>query len=171
MKKIAVKTIYMEMKNQTENRKYSFDDNVKIEKVKNLNLDFYKKIFKLIGEKWGWTGRLVLSENELKMKLEKAIIYILYYKNEIAGFIEFEKDKNDLEIIYFGLSHDYIGKGLGKNFLNYSIKKVWSEEKFERLWLHTCEYDHPRAVKVYKSVGFEIYKEKIDYEFYPESFI
>ena len=62
------------------------------------------------------------------------------------------------EIAYFGLLPKFIGKGLGGGFLSYAVEKAW-EFKKKRIWVHTCNYDHPNALKNYKARGFEIYKE------------
>ena len=37
--------------------------------------------------------------------------------------------------------------------------KVWSERP-KRFWLHTCNLDHPAALKLYQKVGFVLYDEE-----------
>jgi len=43
---------------------------------------------------------------------------------------------------------EFIGQGLGKYFLNWTIDKAWSYQP-RRFWLHTCTLDHPAAVSTY----------------------
>ena len=53
---------------------------------------------------------------------------------------------------------DFIGQGLGKWFLQWTIDKAWSYSP-QRIWLHTCTLDHPAALPMYKKAGFEVFKE------------
>jgi len=52
------------------------------------------------------------------------VIYILKVNNEDAGFVEFILEKDFTEILYFGLFPAFIGKGLGKFFLQWAINKA-----------------------------------------------
>ncbi len=79
--------------------------------------------------------------------------------DELAGFAELDfRQLPDVELIYFGLAPEQIGRGLGGWFLARVIDRVWSRQ-VERFWLHTCEFDHPRAVEFYRSQGLEVYDE------------
>ena len=77
------------------------------------------------------------------------------------GF-EFDVDRrqqDEVELVQFGLMSDFIGQGLGKWFLQWTIDKAWSYEP-KRFWLHTCTLDHPAAVPTYKKAGFVQFKEE-----------
>jgi len=170
-KKIPVRTVYMEMVLRPE-IKVEFPENVYIRKIENINIDVYKSIYKQVGEKWGWTGRLIISDKELQKKLDDSNdeIYILFFENEIAGFFELLRhDAKNVELVYMGLIPNCIGKGLGKILLNYSIQMAWAEQT-ERFWLHTCEFDHKDAFKIYEKAGFKKVSERIEYEYYPLNF-
>jgi hypothetical protein len=60
----------------------------------------------------------------------------------------------------FGLIREFIGQGLGKYFLQWTIDKAWSYSP-KRFWLHTCTKDHPAALPNYLKAGFAIYKEEV----------
>ena len=32
----------------------------------------------------------------------------------------------------------------------------------QRLWLHTCHFDHPKALGFYRSCGFKVYKFEVE---------
>ena len=82
-------------------------------------------------------------------------------RSSSARPVELDRRKEgDIEIVQFGLIRDFIGQGLGKYFLQWTIDKAWSYRP-RRFWLHTCTLDHPAALPSYLKAGFEVYKEEI----------
>ena len=55
-----------------------------------------------------------------------------------------QKDRS-VEIAFFGLLPQFIGKGLGGYLLSEAIRKAWDLDA-SRVWVHTCTLDHPRAL-------------------------
>ncbi len=139
--------------------------------VKNIPLDYYQFLYKKIGDKWGWTHHLLMPDAELAnfIQSKNCVIYILYIEGVPGGFVEFDVKEKDVEMLYLGLAPEFIGKGFGRLLLCSAIKIAW-ESNPERLWLHTCEHDHHAAIEAYKKAGFEIFKEEIIEELYPENF-
>ncbi len=171
--KIAVKTFYLEMDKKPEGKSYDLPDNCRIDEIDNLSCANYREIFASVGSEWGWASRLILNDSELSniINSENTKIYFLYFKNEFAGFAELNmQDKNNIELIFFGLLPSFIGKGLGGYFLSYIIEKGWSFNP-DKLWLHTCEFDHPQAIKVYQRSGFVLCKEEIGNSYYNKEFL
>ena len=60
----------------------------------------------------------------------------------------------------FGLMPEFLGQGLGRYFLQWTIDRAWSYSP-RRFWLHTCTKDHPAALPNYLKAGFAIYKEEV----------
>ena len=52
---------------------------------------------------------------------------------------------------------EFIGQGLGKYLLDWTIDRAWSYGP-QRLWLHTCTLDHPNALPNYVGRGFVPYE-------------
>lgn len=128
---------------------------------KPIPVNEYRKYYYGVGEKYFWLDRMVMPDEGLYHKINAANvdIFLFYVNDEVAGYIEFQKEEKFVEILYFGLMPDFIGKGLGKHFLNWVIAKAWS---YQPGWiqLNTCTLDHPNALDVYKKAGFtEIRKE------------
>ena len=71
----------------------------------------------------------------------------------------FRSKEDDIELVQFGLMAEFIGQGLGRYFLQWTIAKAWSY-KPRRFWLHTCTLDHPAALPNYQKAGFMIYQEE-----------
>ena len=47
--------------------------------------------------------------------------------------------------------------GLGRLLIGTAIAKAFARPGTGRFWLHTCNFDHPRAIEFYQSAGFRIY--------------
>lgn len=120
---------------------------------------FYLYLYTSVGRPYQWYNRLMCPADELQQMLDNPAnsIWVLYYSGVPAGFAEFDLSAaNETEIVYFGLTCEFTGKGLGIPFLHWCIGKAW-ERPIKRLWLHTCNLDHPAALGLYQKAGFEIY--------------
>ena len=49
---------------------------------------------------------------------------------------------------------------LGKYFLHCVLDKAWAHAP-GRVWLHTCELDHPAALPTYLQAGFVVFDEQL----------
>lgn len=99
---------------------------------------------------------MVMPDEELfgKINADNIDIYLFKVNNETAGYIEFIKDPQFTEVLYFGLLPAFIGKGLGKYFLQWVVEKAWSYNP-QWIQLNTCTLDHPQALPNYKKAGFK----------------
>ena len=140
------------------------DKNIKILRAENLSVSFYRFLYNTIGAEWKWWERRLMNDNTLSKIIFNPLveIYVLYYKKVPAGFCELDRRINaDIQIVYFGLMKEFIGRGLGGYFLRWSINKVW-DYKPDRVWVHTCTEDHPAALTNYKKVGFKEYDQQTE---------
>jgi GNAT superfamily N-acetyltransferase len=86
--------------------------------------------------------------------------WLLSYETVPAGFAELERSADGVvEIVYFGLLPDFIGRGVGRAFLDAVVARAW-DGGAGRVWLHTCTLDHPRALSHYLSAGFRVVREE-----------
>lgn len=167
-KKIAVKTWHLLFKGKVP----ELELNYSIEHWENPPVDEYLQLYIQVGKQWGWTSRLLLSSEELQMKLADSTneVWLFKQNDTISGFFEIDRSESGkAEIVYFGLLPNMIGKGLGKSFLNAAIATAAGNSNCQ-VWLHTCEYDHPNALDMYIKAGFIIEYETIDREYYPVDF-
>jgi len=89
--------------------------------------------------------------------------WVAYYQGAIAGYFELEtNDAEEVEIKYFGLAPQFIGKGLGGYLLTYALQQAWNACHAKRVWVHTCSLDHPSALANYKARGFVLYNQEIE---------
>ncbi len=132
---------------------------------------FNRFLYQYVGESWQWTDKLKLSDSEWQEFVEDPQLrtWVGYYKGSIAGYFELKAtDAGDTEILYFGLAPNFIGKGLGGYFLSQAIKNAWSIPGTRRVWVHTCNLDHPSALANYQARGLKLYKTEIESDSFPK---
>ncbi len=128
------------------------------------DLDEYRKLFRKIGDKWLWFGRLLMSDEELRSTLynDKIEIVRIQHGENIVGFVELDfSDPGHCEIVYFGLVPEMNGKGYGRSLMAETLDRAW-KDGIERVWLHTCTNDSQRAPSFYQRAGFTAYKREVD---------
>lgn len=123
---------------------------------------YYRSLYNAVGEKFNWLSRRKMPDETLAALLGDPGIelHVLHVEGAPAGFAELDRRQPDeVELLQFGLMSDFIGQGLGKWFLQWTVDKVWSYGP-KRFWLHTCTLDHPAAVPNYRKAGFELYNQE-----------
>jgi len=87
--------------------------------------------------------------------------FAAYYKDSLTGYYELRRDDEGVEIAYFGLLPEFIGRRLGGALLTSAIERAWwMSPAATRVWVHTCSLDHPGALGNYQARGMVIYKEE-----------
>ncbi len=142
--------------NPINERKFS------IKKVKpdfQLNKFFYKQV----GKNHRWLDRLSWSDKKWInfISNENLETYVISSSEDLVGFFEliYNPKLKEIEISYFGLLEEYIGKGIGGYALSEAIKRSF-EKNIKRVWLHTCTLDHPNALKNYIARGMTVFKKE-----------
>jgi GNAT superfamily N-acetyltransferase len=123
---------------------------------------YYRFLYDAVGTAYHWLSRKRLSDAQLAAILNdpRNEVHVLHVEGVPAGFAELDRRiENEIELVQFGLMHDFIGQGLGKYFLQQVIDRAWSYGP-KRFWLHTCSLDHPAALPNYLKAGFTLYKEE-----------
>lgn len=123
---------------------------------------YYRFLYNTVGEDYHWLGRRKLSDDELAAIIgdPRNELHVLHVDGSPAGFAELDRrEPDDIELVQFGLMPEYVGQGLGKWLLQWTIDKAWSYQP-RRFWLHTCTLDHPAAIPLYKKAGFVQFKEE-----------
>ena len=123
---------------------------------------FYRYLYNAVGAPWRWYERNEMPDADLAAILQDDAveIYVLYCDGAPAGYVELDfRRRNDVELAYFGLIPDYIGRGLGRYMLAWAVDTAWSRQP-GRLWVHTCTLDHPGALPIYQKAGFVPYDQE-----------
>ena len=149
-----------DLRNLKEN--INMENNFLIKKIKpdfQLNKFFYKQV----GKKHRWIDRLIWSDEKWMTYISNRNLetYVISKYDELVGFFEllYNPELKETEISYFGLLEEYIGKGIGGFALSSAIRKAF-EKNINRVWLHTCNLDHPNALKNYIARGMTVFKKE-----------
>ncbi len=152
-------TTYLEMTAPSDFIPASSDHPLmRIERLQAVDIDFYLFLYQGVGAALAWRDRVLMPREELHDALSRAQVYVMSVRGIPAGYIELERQGDDVEIAYFGLRPAYQGLGLGKHLLSYGIEQAW-EMAPQRVYLHTCNLDGEHAMSNYLKRGFKVYKQ------------
>lgn len=117
----------------------------------------YRLLQDKVGRPYCWWMRQAKSDADLAQFLEhgRASIALLKQGEAVRGFYELDlSNLQDINLAYFGLFPDAVGQGVGRAFLDQALRHAWS---FRPLCVrvNTCTADHPRALPLYRQMGFE----------------
>ena len=160
--KNQVKRNYLEIRSINELvQENKPNENVILEKVDPPDFQLNKFFYKEIGKNHSWIDRLSWNDKNWidYINNSSVVTYILKNKEDLVGYFEqnFNNQKLECEIAYFGILEEYIGKQLGGYFLSEAIKISFNIGS-RRIWVHTCSLDHKNALKNYLSRGMKIFK-------------
>src|SRR6516225_1204516 len=161
--RVMVKTTYLQMFAHPQRPVQPPRDGLAVVHAKKPPVAYYRFLYDAVGGEYDWTSRKKLSNAELAALLNdpRLEVHVLMVDGVPAGFAELDRrTEGEIELVQFGLIRDFIGQGLGKYFLQWTIDKAWSYGP-KRFWLHTDTKDHPAALPNYLKAGFTSYKEEV----------
>ena len=158
---IEVTRTYLEMRDRAElNPARNNDPLIKIEWQRNCSIELFRDLYREVGKNYFWIDRLTWTDEQIKTYLQQADVswWLMTYDGDIAGYFELKKEADgSIEIAYFGLMPQFIGRGLGKHLLTCAVEQAWADEA-QRVWLHTCTDDDPAALPNYVKRGFKPFR-------------
>lgn len=135
-----------------------------LRRVEAPDLAWYRTLYRRIGEDWLWTSRLVLDDTALAALIGDPTneVYVAERDGAEVGLVELDVSKpGAVEIVYFGLVPQAVGKGLGRALMAAALARAWRPGT-AKVWLHTCTHDHPGALRFYQACGFTPYATGIE---------
>lgn len=163
MQYIATKTTYLEMFQPRIPALVPPREGLSVEHVVCPSVPEYLRLYNGVGSGYNWVDRNRMPAGELQQILndDRVDVYVLKVEGEPAGYSELDRRQNgEIELAYFGLFPEFVGQGLGKYFLIWTLVRAWSTNP-QRVWVHTCDLDHPAALGNYLRAGFEVYDERV----------
>jgi len=121
---------------------------------------FNRDLYFRVGKQWEWIDRRPWTDEQWEeyATAPELRTFAAYYDDVLAGYYELRRDmESGVEIAYFGLLPEFIGRGLGGALLTNAIEEAWRMSP-THVWVHTCNRDHPQALANYKARGFVVYK-------------
>jgi len=128
------------------------------------DLNWYRDLFRRVGEQWLWYSRLRLPDDALRKILHDPDVQVYVFRSNDceAGLLELDfRRPDECELAFIGLMNAHIGQGAGRWLMNRAIELAWSQP-IQRFWLHTCSLDHPAALAFYQRSGFIAFRRQIE---------
>lgn len=140
-----------------------------VRRVERPGLDWYRTLYRRIGEDWLWFSRAVMTDAQLAAVIHHPAVAVYALeaagedRGEAIGLLELDwRERPACEIVFFGLVPEAVGAGLGVWLMGEAQRLAFQEGGAERLWLHTCTLDHPNALPFYLARGFRAFKREIE---------
>ena len=157
--KLAYTVTYLEMTERPQQPPLHPPRDCKVALLRAVRptVSFYRFLYDTVGEPWLWWERRAMDDASLKAILvdERVEVYVLYMDGVPAGYAELDRRQEPtVDLAYFGLLPDFIGRGLGPFLLTSVIDIAWSYEP-DKLTVNTNTLDHPKALALYQQVGFK----------------
>lgn len=125
----------------------------------------YRLLFRRVGAPWLWWSRLTLDDTGLAAIIHdpRVQLHAVVDRARVEiGMVELDfRVEGECEIVFFGLIPGATGKGLGQWLMRRTLQMAWVPG-VQRVWVHTCTLDDPRAVPIYEKQGFVPYSRQVE---------
>jgi len=137
-------------------------------RAENPTVHFYRYLYDAVGRNWTWVERKRMAEADLAAIVQDTRVFVMvcHVAGTPAGYYELDNRKpREVDLAYFGLVPEFIGKGMGRWLLVTALRDAWSRGP-ERVTVNTNTLDHPHALPLYQRLGFTPYARR-EVEFDP----
>jgi GNAT superfamily N-acetyltransferase len=127
-----------------------------------VSRDFYLRV----GEPWHWVDRREWSDAQWQAWTDRPEHHLLVCQHDgrDAGYAELEQQGDgQVEIAYFGLLPEAIGRGIGRWWLAEVLGEAWRLPGTRRVWVHTCTLDGPAALATYQGRGMRACAREVEW--------
>jgi GNAT superfamily N-acetyltransferase len=165
---MKVTTTTLEMLSAPREAARALPADVRLDRAPVVSPEYARFLYGLVGGPWSWTERLGWSRQQWldELSILGTEFWILYGGGVPLGYVHLcpslAKGVTEVEIRYFGLTEQSIGRGLGGRLLEHGIRAAWSlPERLglppaTRVWVHTCTLDGPAALANYQARGLVV---------------
>ncbi|MFT4219747.1 MAG: GNAT family N-acetyltransferase [Microbacterium sp.] len=165
---MKVTTTTLEMLEAPASPARALPDDVRLDRTADVSPEFARFLYGLVGGPWHWTDRLGWTRQQWidDLSIPGTEFWILSGAGQPLGYVHLCPSPSDhgtsVEIRYFGLAPQAIGRGLGGRLLEHGVRAAWTlPERFgleptTRVWVHTCTLDGPAALANYQARGLVV---------------
>jgi GNAT superfamily N-acetyltransferase len=138
-----------------------------LRKVGHPGLDWFRELYLRVGSEWLWFARISMADAELAARIQspQVDVHALVFEGRDEGLLELDfRQAGACEIGMFGVTAKLIGTGAARWLMNRALELAWAQDSarnVERVWLHTCTFDHPAALPFYRRTGFRPFRRQI----------
>jgi len=164
MRRVEVVRTYLEMVERKEAEAGGGPEAwARVERLVECPVSFFRYLYAEVGRGYHWYDRLRWSDAEVRARLKDPAVslHLLSVGGAPAGYFELQSHPDgSVEIAYFGLLPEFIGRGLGRHLLREATAEAWARGP-SRVWLHTCTLDDRAALPNYLARGFRPFKTEV----------
>ncbi len=164
MPTVQVVRTYLEMASPDDLRPAGEpEDPPRLDRIEGCPGSFFRYLYAEVGRAYHWTDRLGWSDEQVRAHLADpgVSLWLLSSRAAPAGYFELRRHGDgSVEVAYFGLLPEFVGRGWGGHLLTLAVRAAWTLGP-ERVWLHTCSLDHPAALPNYLKRGFRPVREEV----------
>ncbi len=142
----------------------SHPDGFSLERMGAPDTERFRALFREIGRDIMWFSRLIMPEEQLAAIIGDARVecLALVHEGRDIGLLELDyREEGQCELSFFGVVPSAVGGGAGRYLMNEALKRAW-EKPISRMWVHTCTFDHPKALPFYQRSGFRPYQVMVE---------
>lgn len=154
---------YLEQRHKPPHTQFALpNEKIALLHAERPTVSFYRYLYDTVGEPWLWWERRALDDDALRAVITDDLveIYVLYADGVPAGFAELDRrQEGAVDLAYFGMIPEFIGRGLGRYLLQGAVDIAWSYD-IDKLTVNTCNYDHPKALQTYQRAGFAVIEQR-----------
>lgn len=118
---------------------------------------YFLYLYGQVGAPYHWTDWFE-AEQEVRqafLQAPEVSLFTLMVDGCPGGFFMLDaREAGMVDLAYFGLMQEVVGRGLGRWFLGSAVQTAWDLPGVHRLTVNTCTLDHPRALPLYQQAGF-----------------
>ena len=162
-------TYYLEMAPNDFRPAWNTAADVEVRQAKVPCAALSRFLYATVGANWHWVDRLDWNDDDWLAYLNRPELetWLGYQDGTPFGYFELEaQPEAAVNIAYFGLLPQFIGRGLGRHLLSSAIARA-IEMQAERVWVYTCSLDHPSALANYQARGFHVFKQEASHKELP----
>jgi GNAT superfamily N-acetyltransferase len=125
----------------------------------------YRALFRRVGAPWLWYSRLAMTDGALVAIVHDPAVEVFAVidpRGIEVGMLELDRrSPGACELSYVALVPELTGQGHGRWLMAHALALAWAKG-IERVWVHTCTLDHPRALGFYRASGFVPIKRTVE---------
>ncbi len=122
---------------------------------------YFLYLYQAVGAEYEWTDWLArpLADAQAFVQDPAVSLYTMLLDGWPGGFFVLDgrldgRRPGVVDLAYFGLVPQAIGRGLGHWLLATAIQAGWDRPGTQRMTVNTNTLDHPRALGLYQKLGF-----------------
>lgn len=157
--KLANVVTCLEMRAKPAAAAVPFRPGFALEPLARGDLARHRRLFATVGRDIMWFSRLIMEDAQLAAILHNPdyLPHVLTHEGRDVGMLDLDfREPGQCELAFFGLVPDMVGGGVGRALMSAAIDMAWARP-ISRFWVHTCTFDHPRALGFYRQSGFVPY--------------